>query len=271
MESNGNAEPDIEVAIAESPLIVAGTKHLLVACDKIRLDDVLRDFNDVSKLRNGLFFVPSTLPKSYNETGQFHSVRFKRVREVPRIRKKKSISKSVFAVVSYHFKTSKPKQKKATQRLLRKAIGVKIRPGVVLFPFLRIKDKKNLEKLRELLIGSRRFQVKLEKMGAKVSRWTRLAIVNEDSQTLVHGLVNDTIRTESNAIEQGIRKLVSEFKENIINKRQAKEKLYSLRSRYQELKIRAEAFEKIWGGEYHKILKRIYNLLLKTRKIVLEH
>ena len=227
---------------------------------------------DVERLRRGLFIVHGySKIHSLTLEGQ-PAISFTKTREIPSFRKKVEdvYSNRVYAIVSFSFKNPTAKQKKRVERLIRKTTGVRLRPGVILFPIFRAKERRRIIGLEDdkALIDSKEFSVLIREIGGNSIRWSRLRIMNSNGSHHVRQAVENTFVRDKHALEEKIRNLRERVKDTTVPIRQL-QKTYTLLSRnFRELKTKWILAEKLWFYDAEKALKRIYNLLINTRRII---
>jgi hypothetical protein len=228
--------------------------------------------SSVEKLRRGLFIV-----RGYSENHakilEFQPlISFIKTREIPHSRNKTEdvYSSRVFSIVSFTYKNPTAQQKKRVERLIRKTTGVRIRPGVILFPLFRSKERRRIigsEESRSL-IDSREFSRLIREIGGNSTRWTRLKIVNSEDSRHVRQAVENTFSRDLHALEEKILKLREQSKDASIPIQQLK-RSYTLQSRgFRELKTKWMLAKKLWFYDSEKDLKRIYNKLVNTRRVI---
>jgi hypothetical protein len=106
----------------------------------------IASFQGVTRVRRGLFII-----QGYSETHdkilQPQSfVSFNKTREIPSMREKEKDRHPdrVYSLVSFGFANPTAQQKKRVERLVRKTNGIRLRPGVILFPLLRSKEQRRI-------------------------------------------------------------------------------------------------------------------------------
>lgn len=228
--------------------------------------------SSVEKLRRGLFIV-----RGYSENHarilEFQPlISFIKTREIPLSRSKTEdvYSSRVYSIVSFTYKNPTAQQKKRVERLIRKTTGVRIRPGVILFPLFRSKEQRRIigsEESRSL-IDSREFSSIIREIGGNSIRWTRLKIVNSEDSRHVRQAVESTFSRDLHALEEKIRKLREQSKDATIPIQQLK-RSYTVQSHsFQELKTKWMLAKKLWFYDSEKALRRIYNMLVNTRRVI---
>jgi hypothetical protein len=187
------------------------------------------------------------------------------------VREKDRQSNRVYSLVSFGFTNPTVQQKKRVERLVRKTNGIRLRPGVILFPLLRSKEHRRImgsEDEREFL-DSIEFTKLVRKIGSNTFRWSRLKIVNLDGSSQIDAAVERTITRDLTTMEEKILKLRKRLKDPTVTIRQLK-KNYSVLSRsFQELRTKWMNAKKLWLFDAEKALKRTYNMLITTRRAII--
>jgi hypothetical protein len=234
----------------------------------------LSTYAGVQKIRRGLFIISSYSSAHTAEIESLERISFIKSREIPSIRTKTDdiYSTRVFSIVAFSLKTPTAKQKKRIERLVRKSVGVRLRPGVILFPLLRSKERKRLADSddKKPLLDSIRFKQLLSEMGANTFRWSRLRLLNPDSSSLILTSIEQNLIKDLQAIETKIRVLRDLNQNPEIATIQLKRKYTVLSGRFKETKTKWMFARKLWSFDAVKQLKRTYNLLIGTRRAIME-
>jgi hypothetical protein len=232
----------------------------------------LSSLRGVTKIRRGLFIV-----KGYSDYHDAlldpHSfVSFVKTREIHKISEKESNSYSgrAYALVSFSYTNPSAQQKKYVERLIRKTTGVRLRPGLVLFPLLRAKDRRRLigSKEERVLIDSVEFTRLVRLNGGNVLRWSRLRITNLYGADHIRDAVQQTLSKDLVGLEKRIKMLRRWVKEPEVSIRQSKKNYTILARSFRELKTKWMLSKKLWLYDSEKTLKRIYNILVNTRRVI---
>jgi hypothetical protein len=237
-----------------------------------RVSKKLISLNGVVRIRRGLFIV-----QGYSEVYEAlllsqSVVSFVRTREIPAIREgeRNSYSSRVYTLVSFSYNNPTAQQKKYVERLIRKTTGIRLRPGVVLFPLLKAKDRRKVIGMEEesVLIDSTEFKRLVRMNGGIALRWSRLRIANLGGADHVRNTVQQTLSRDLARLEKRIRVLRGHLKDADKTFRQLK-KNYTLLSRsFRELKAKWMLARKLWLHDSEKALKRTYNMLVNTRRAI---
>lgn len=216
--------------------------------------------------------------QSYAKLGAAHElprhIALRKTRTIPRVREaaRSGVQARTYALVTYRFNNPTAQQKKVVERLKRRAIAARLRPSVLLFPHIRAGESRKrfgLEMKRPPL-GSRDFTQNLSRMGAEVQRWTRLRLSTHSGYTIVNDAIESTISADIDALETMIRALRDEAKTESASSKRLKAKYTELRRRYKDLKMISSVIRHVWGYGAEERLRRLYDLLLTTRRIISE-
>ncbi|MFW9927510.1 MAG: hypothetical protein ACFFDM_12225 [Candidatus Thorarchaeota archaeon] len=199
-------------------------------------------------------------------------VSFSKTKEIPTVREKMkdAYSNSVYSLVSFSFISPTAQQKKRVERLVRKTTGIRLRPGVILFPLLRSKERRRIVGTEDekLLIDSSEFSKILSSIGSNTFRWSRLKIDNLDGSKHISDAVEQTLNRDLASIQVRIHKLRKQLNGSNVTIGQLK-KNYSVLSRsFREIKTKWMIARTIWFFDAEKALKRTYNMLISTRRAI---
>jgi hypothetical protein len=232
----------------------------------------LASLQDVKRIMRGTFIIPE-VTEVHNDILQFQSTAaFMKTREIPNISKKTEdiYSELVYSIVAFRFKNPTAQQKKYVERMIKRTTGVRLRPGVVIFPILKSKQQRKIigtEEDRVLLTSSEFFR-KLRKKGADVYRWSRLRTTTAESSAHIKEAIEHTLQRDLTTLEERIRKLRERCKETDVEVAKLKKAYSVLSRRFRELKGKWMVAKKIWYYDGEKPLKRTYNMLISTRRII---
>lgn len=226
--------------------------------------------NGVRKVSKGVLVIQSNFQQLRQALSISPHIALKKTRKIPSIRDRSpdATSNRTYTLVTYRFENPSPQQKKKAQRLIRKSLSVRLRPGVLLFPYLRLKEsKKQLEEKRPLL-DARNLCKELSDMGAEVNRWGRLKIISLLGMKLVNEAIDKTLEAELDSLTFKLKALREYAKQSDKSTVKLKGRYGELAGRYQALQSRMKMIQRTWhrGGE--RPLNGIYNLLLSTRKAI---
>ncbi|MFW9833325.1 MAG: hypothetical protein ACFFEK_04970 [Candidatus Thorarchaeota archaeon] len=232
----------------------------------------LSTFTGVKKIRKGLFIVREYSEQHADILDNQPMISFIKTKEIPVSRKKVAdvYSKRAYTVVSFSFKNPTAQQKKRVERLIRKTTGVRLRPGVILFPLFRSKERRRIIGSDDdrVLIDSKEFNKLIRELGGNSIRWPRLKIKNPSGGSHVQEAVEHTFVRDLNALEEKIRKLRERSKDTTIPMKQLKKNYTMLSRNFRELKTKWMLAKKLWFYDAMKALKRTYNMLINTRRII---
>jgi hypothetical protein len=238
----------------------------------MRTSKILSGLPEVRKIRRGLYVIRSY---SANHIDVMHSaaLSFTKSREIPSIRQKSDdiFMDRVYTLVSFSFKNPTAQQKKRVERLLRKTTGIRLRPGVILFPLLRSRESiRILGQLEEReILDSLGFSKKVRDIGGDTIRWSRLKVASPNGGHLIKTAVERTYLRDMHALEENIRTLREQSKDPSIPIRKTKNN-YSIQARrFGELKTKWTIAKKLWLYDPVRSLKRTYNMLMSTRRVIM--
>ena len=230
----------------------------------------LRVLNGVKKIRRGLFLATEFNSNHNDALQSTPHISFSKTREIPSIRRKSDdvFMDRAYTLVSFSFKNPTAKQKKRVERLLRKTTGIRLRPGVILFPLLRSRESNRiLGHLDEReLFDSIGFSREIHETGGDAIRWSRLKVSSIGGGHLVKRAIEQTHHRDMDALEENIRTLRERTKDPTVSIRKLK-KNYTIQSRrFQELKTKWKIAKRLWLYDSESSLKRTYNMLISARR-----
>lgn len=230
----------------------------------------LRALGDVVKVARGVFLIHGREVKDQSNLQYLPMMFFQKAREIPSVseRGEEAGSRRVYAVVAYRFKNPTATQKKRVERLVRKSNAIRLRPGVLLFPVLRSKDRRRLSESDEknVLMDSRRISGELRSLGADVSRWSRLRLVGQPSE--VYDAVARTLSQDISSLETLVKDLRTRTKNPEAQIKDLKKRYYILSRRHRELRIKWSFASKMWNCDVTKMLTRSYNMMIAARRAI---
>ncbi len=232
----------------------------------------LLSLQGVLRVRRGVFIVRN-YSEIHNALLQSYSVTsFSRTQEIPPIRERRrnTYSDRVYALVSFSYDSPTMQQKKYVERLIRRTTGIRLRPGVILFPLLRSKDSRRIIGLDDdkVLIDSNEFTKLVRINGGNALRWSRLKIDNVDGVRYIEDAVQHTLSRDLVALEKGIRNLRDQLRDSDITIGQLKRSYTRLSRSFREAKTKWMLARKLWNHDSEKALKRTYNMLINTRRAI---
>ncbi|MFW9908372.1 MAG: hypothetical protein ACFFEF_07335 [Candidatus Thorarchaeota archaeon] len=248
-------------------VILLGTKEGTKGISK-----KLRQYDDLVRVGKGLFITGSN-DGAYTELlRSLPTLSFIRTREIPGIKARLDDPHAdrTYSIVSYSFNNPTPGQKKRVERLLRRSMGIRIRPGVLLFPVLRARERRKVldyEKGHSLL-DSKEFNNQLKTIGAFSMRWSRLRLAESKDSIQIREAIERTLNRDLLSIESKLQQ-IREMSKNPLTPSDIlrKQSLVVLR-RYRKLKFKWVLAKTLWYYNAEKPLKRIYNLGLNTKYMI---
>ncbi|MFW9862763.1 MAG: hypothetical protein ACFFEX_05600 [Candidatus Thorarchaeota archaeon] len=251
-----------------------GQSRLIVVMGKSQtLREYMKKLNSLGKMvrvGRGLFLLHGQITKEQSILQDLPAISFQKTREIPSAseRGEEAISRRVYAVVSYRFKDPTAGQKKRVERLVRKSASIRLRPGVLLFPVLRLKDRRRLLQSDEpnRFADSKKISEELRILGAEVSRWSRLRLVGK--QSIVEEAVIRTLSHDISSFEILAKDLRAQAKDPNAQVKVLKKRYSILSRRYSELKIKWSLARKIWNYDATKMITRSYNLMIAARRSI---
>ncbi len=230
----------------------------------------LRSLGNVVRVARGIFLIRGPLSGNQSILQDLPTISFQKAREIPSVteRGEEASSRRVYAVVSYRFKNPTATQKKRVERLVRKSSSIRLRPGVLLFPVLKSKDRRRFLKSDEgdMLIDSRKIKEELRSLGADVSGWTRLRLMVNQSK--VHDAVGRTLSQDISSIEMLAKDLRTHAKSPDTQAKILKKRYSILSRRYRELKTKWSLATTLWNYDASKLLTRAYNMMISARRAI---
>jgi hypothetical protein len=231
----------------------------------------LSSLEGVSRIRRGLFIVQENSENHDAQILSYPFVSFTRTREIPTIREKMNAdSNRVYALVSFSYNNPTAQQKKYVERLFRKTTGIRLRPGVILFPLLRSKERRRIigSKDESLLIDSTEFTRLVRINGGTALRWSRLRVINLDGVSYIKKAIQNTLSRDLVQLEKKTRTLRKSLKDSNVAIAQLKRNYTLLSRSFRELRTKWMLAKKLWLYDSEKALKRTYNMLINTRRVI---
>ncbi|TFG11421.1 hypothetical protein EU537_12415 [Candidatus Thorarchaeota archaeon] len=265
--NNAKGSEDIDVKPE-----ISSDARLVILPKKEKINVKLLGEQEISRVGNGIYLILEGTTNIKEHLADISHFRFRRVREIPPIKSRdpEVRAKKVFAIVWYQFASPTAGQKKRVQRLIHRAPCIRLRPGVLLFPHLRSKDRERyLKKNKERsVLGSKEFSAVLEEMGGNVARWTRLQLVNQASNELLYASLEKMSKSEIGSLEAKLRTLKEAAVEGEGIRKKLKERYSEISSIYRNLRSKYEVVRVVWGVDLRRELKRTYNLMLRTKHVI---
>ena len=232
----------------------------------------LRQYNDFVRVGKGLFIAGSNMGPYTDILQSIPTLSFIRTREIPR-RKDRLDDPHAFraySIVTYNFNSPTAKQKKRVERLIRRSAGIRLRPGILLFPVLRSRERRRVlsEEKEHSLLDSKEFNHQLELMGASSMRWSRLKLVDPLDAAQIKEAIERTITRDLLSIESRLHKLRELSKNPQVPIDNLRERSAAALRRYRILKFKWTLAKTLWYYDAEKALKRVYNLGLSTKYLI---
>jgi hypothetical protein len=234
----------------------------------------LTSLSGVRKIAKGVFILQVNNEAVRRVVERVSHISFKKVKSIPKIRDKSRDAKlkRTYALVTYHLHNPSSQQKKKAQRLISKTVSIRLRPGVLLFPHLRVKDNRKYfetEKMKRFL-NSKKFVTEIAKLDAELSRFTHLRISGPKSLSIIDSTLERMILRKYEKLSERVRILREAVKDSEIQTVKLKERYSALFQQYKYSKVSFEAIQKIMIIESPHTLKGIYDKLLRIRKMIAE-
>ncbi|MFW9962454.1 MAG: hypothetical protein ACFFCX_02760 [Candidatus Sifarchaeia archaeon] len=233
----------------------------------------LSSLQGVQRIRKGVFIIHgySEIHEATLQTKKVTS--FIKTRRIPSARMKleDSYSNRVYSIVSFSFSNPTAQQKKYVERLIRKTPGVRLRPGVILFPLLRSKERRRIlgSEDERVLIDSTEFSKLVREKGGNTIRWSRIRIINLNGDSHIKDAVERTLSRDLIPLEEKIRSLRDRCKDSSVSIGQLKTNYTQLSRSFREMKTKWILAKQLWFYDAEKSLKRTYNKLINTRRAII--
>lgn len=225
-------------------------------------------FEDTRRIVRGVFLIKRRHRKIREALSEVQHIRFKRAKDIPKgdSRKLKPFEERTFAVVTYSFGGASEQQKKKMQRLLLRAPCIRVRPGVLIFPNLRSKEKARYYSNAGDILDSKKLAREAHLIGARVNRWTRLRLANREAEEYIDASFNEMLKLDLDSFEKKLKHLSQEMDDPSISQKSLRLHLNVLAAKFIKLKRKYGILKAIWQYDSQKELKRVYNRMLKTRR-----
>ena len=224
----------------------------------------------IKNLARGVYLVKLGFQPAGDLVRSIRHVSFKKTRQIPRVRESGpgETENRAYTVVAYRFDSPTAQQKKQAQRLIRRSPCIRLRPGVLLFPHLRAKEFARYygQETKHSLYNAKTFVVKMTENGAVVRRWSRLKLVESNSEELVGPAIDRMVSREMSSIESRLTKLRDVTVRPGASIRKLKERYTVLARRFRVLKANFLVVQSIWHHDTEKQLRRTYNILLRVKR-----
>ncbi|MBN2230690.1 MAG: hypothetical protein JW779_13965 [Candidatus Thorarchaeota archaeon] len=232
----------------------------------------LKQYDDFVRVGRGLF-IAHNLSSEYSDILQsLPTLSFLRTREIPGINERFNdpYANRVYSIVSYTFRNPTAGQKKKVERLIRKSAGIRLRPGVIIFPVLRAKEHRKLfdQDNGPSLLDSKDFNHELKSLGAVSIRWSRLRLTSVSDSGQIEAAIERTLVRDLHSVETKLQDIRESIKASLTSTDNLRKQLSIVSRRYRELKFKWTIAKAIWHYDSIKPLKRVYNLGLSTRNMI---
>lgn len=228
----------------------------------------------VQRIRKGVFIVHGYSELHENVLQDQSVTSFIKTRKIPTTRMKleDSYENRVYSIVSFSFNNPTAQQKKYIERLIRKTTGVRLRPGVILFPLLRSRERRRIlgSENERVLIDSTEFNRLVREIGGNSLRWSRIRIINLNGDTHIRDAVEQTLSKDLTPLEEKIRALRDRCKDPSVAIGQLKRSYTQLSRSFRESKTKWLLAKQLWFFDAEKALKRTYNKLINTRRAIID-
>jgi hypothetical protein len=257
-------------------LDLKGTSRLVVLLgsrEGIRgVSKKLRQYPDLVRVGKGLFINSSAVGDCTDILQSLPTLSFIRTREIPGIKARLDDPHAfrTYSIVSYSFNNPTAGQKKSVERLLRRSVGIRLRPGILLFPVLRAKERRKIldfEKGHSML-DSKEFNTQLKSMGACSIRWSRLRLADPLDSIQIKDAIERTMNRDLLSIESKLHEIRELSKNPLISTETLRKQSAVVLRRYRKLKFKWTLAKTLWHYDTEKSLKRIYNLGLNTKYMI---
>ncbi len=179
-------------------------------------------------------------------------------------------SKLIYSIVAFSFSNPSAKQKKYVERLIKKSTGIRLRPGIIIFPILRTKLQRKIigAEGKQDILTSTDFAKLVRERGGRVYRWSRLRLTNPNGSRYVENAIEQTLLKDLSSLEEKIQNLREQCKNPDAEIELLKKNYSSLSRSFRVLKKKWMLARKIWFYDAEKQLKRTYNMLINTRRTI---
>jgi hypothetical protein len=227
---------------------------------------------DFVRVGKGLFIANSVQAISVDAFQSLPMLSFIRTREIPRRKDwlEDPYANRTYSIVSYSFSNPTAGQKKRVERLIRRSAGIRLRPGVLLFPVLRAKERRRvIENQRgHPLFDSKEFNMQLKSMGATSVRWSRLRLASSSDSGYIRDAIERTMSRDLLSIETRLQEIRELCKNRQISTESLRKRSSAALRRYRKLKLKWTLAKDLWHIDAERQLKRIYNLGRNTKFLI---
>jgi hypothetical protein len=220
----------------------------------------------IKRLISGVFYTTPEALSANPALSAVDKIVFRRSKVIPKMTTLRSglTHDTIFSLLVYKFNSPTEQQKKKAQRLIRRSPCIRLRPGVLLHPSLRARDKVKLYGKFEgsPFLDAQGLVSELEKLGATVWRFSRLKITSEGGISLVEQCFNRMLTEDLGSIKS---KLDLTMNNQALDEKKKRQTLTQARSKYKALTMTLKVLYVVWKLDSRKELKQTYNMLLRVR------
>ncbi len=231
----------------------------------------IREREGIQRLASGLYLITTTDEKVKSIVTRTSHVTFRRSRRISRVREYTSESGDVptYTVVAYRFRHPSTQQKKTAERLVLRTPAVRLRPGVLLFPHLRVKDMNRYYSSSSIrLLSPKEFVEAVSRTGADVTRWSRLRIIGSSATNGVDTALDRMIHREGSLLRRRIRQIRLAIDQPETPTQKIRTRLSELSARLRLRWARLAVIEAVWHYNTQRIITSEYNMLLRLRRLL---
>ncbi|TFF96738.1 hypothetical protein EU546_00850 [Candidatus Thorarchaeota archaeon] len=226
----------------------------------------------IRRLARGIYRVPVQNKRVREYVQRFRHLTLKRAREIPRVKETdpELSQRRTYVLIAYSFVEPTAQQKKKTQRLLNRSAYIRVRKGAVLFPHLRSKDITRFyhNGKGKRVLTPKEFAEGMKSIGAEISRWSRVRAVGLKSEREIADSLDTTIRSQLSSLETRITDLQERTKHSSVSVKTLKSRYSELMARIKEARSVYSLVRDIWKRDDSKILRKMYNRLLRCRTAI---
>jgi hypothetical protein len=259
--------PRLDLKGTSRLVVLLGSKESIKGVSK-----KISQYSDFVRVGKGLFIVSSNQNISTDVLQSVPALSLIRTREIPRSRNglDDSYVHRAYSIVSYRFSSPTAGQKKRVERLIRRSTGIRLRPGVLLFPVLRSKERRKVfdNEKGHLLLDSKEFNTQLKSMGATSMRWSRLRLVEPSDSGQIKEAIEKTMNRDLLSIETRLQEIRELSKNPQVSTESLRRRSSAVLRRYRKLKLKWTLAKTLWYIDAGKQLKRVYNLGLNTKYMI---
>ncbi|MEM4735744.1 MAG: hypothetical protein QXS20_08540 [Candidatus Thorarchaeota archaeon] len=246
---------------------------VLVLCGRqAEISRTIQSVEGIERLAPGIYRTRTVRGQPMSEIAEHRCMIFRRVRRVPKLNERdaEAIDRRTCTLVAYRLTDTSSRQKKKMMRLIARTPSVRVRPGVLIYPYLR---KKDLERLSltgndPQLYSSVQLAKHLRELGADVMMISRLRTVDESSLSLLDETIDTMIERELTSVDNRARQMLDALQCGSQDPRVMRRKYADLRHRFAQLRRGYELIGEVWHHDAGRRIKRSYNLILRVRRLI---